>query len=82
MRQRVALILGRVKGIGKFGRQHTAPLAGGYHRRTPRWVCGLRRELHRDVAGADFRGTPSPYCPRVNCLYSVVYGLYCAAKYS
>jgi hypothetical protein len=41
-RQREVLTLGCVTGIGKFGRQLTVPLFGGYHRRTARWAMGLR----------------------------------------
>ena len=37
-----ALNLGGVTGIDKFGRQLTAPLAGGYHRRTAGWGSGTQ----------------------------------------
>src|SRR5437868_7726709 len=53
-RQREALTLGCVTGIGKFGRQLTVPLFGGYHRRTARWAMGLRSGTVCDA------GTPYP----------------------
>src|SRR5262249_20744552 len=62
VRPREALNLGYVTGIGKFGRQHAAPLAGGYHRRTVRGAQGtLVRNVMCPVARAVFpRGDPSP----------------------
>jgi hypothetical protein len=57
-KQKEALSLGCVKGIGKgmckFGRQLTAPLAGGYHRRTVRMSYGtqVRNRYFSGGAGA------------------------------
>jgi hypothetical protein len=77
VRQREALSLGRVTGIGEFGRKLTVPLVGGYH---SEWL-----DVSWDSGEEGCWGVvpPSPFAGilGVKTLDSVAYKRLVSAKY-